>query len=308
MYEEGLRLAGMAPNAVVKVPMTPAGLETGKRLGGDGIRTNVTLVFSPAQAILAAEIGAYCVSPFLGRLDDVGADGMKLLHDICEIFAVQGYTSNVLAASLRHPMHVVDAALAGADIATMPYDVFTKLVKHPHRLRAGAVPRRLANAPRTRGHRYRPTALATQKERQGTDGNHGPQHAGGSSSPSCSRSHRRWGSKEPTPAQSGPHRRDRRGPRRTASDENGEARSSASLESAVATTDRAPASVRDADDGDAGDDGDEPHPWTVGTTVRPHRSRPSPRAETIDDPAVRIAPRTIGSRAGVVDHGRRRRS
>ncbi|MET1012307.1 MAG: transaldolase family protein, partial [Actinomycetota bacterium] len=123
--------AGMAPNAVVKVPMTPAGLETGKRLGGDGIRTNVTLVFSPAQAILAAEIGAYCVSPFLGRLDDVGADGMKLLHDICEIFAVQGYTSNVLAASLRHPMHVVDAALAGADIATMPYDVFTKLVKHP---------------------------------------------------------------------------------------------------------------------------------------------------------------------------------
>jgi transaldolase len=131
MYEEGLRLAGMAPNAVVKVPMTPAGLETGKRLGGDGIRTNVTLVFSPAQAILAAEIGAYCVSPFLGRLDDVGADGMKLLHDICEIFAVQGYTSNVLAASLRHPMHVVDAALAGADIATMPYDVFTKLVKHP---------------------------------------------------------------------------------------------------------------------------------------------------------------------------------
>ena len=91
----------------------------------------MTLVFSPAQAILAAEIGAYCVSPFLGRLDDVGADGMKLLHDICEIFAVQGYTSNVLAASLRHPMHVVDAALAGADIATMPYDVFTKLVKHP---------------------------------------------------------------------------------------------------------------------------------------------------------------------------------
>ena len=131
MYEEGLRLAGMAPNAVVKVPMIPAGLEAGKRLTSEGIRTNVTLVFSAAQAILAAEIGAYCVSPFLGRLDDVGADGMKLLHDICEIYAVQGYASNVLAASLRHPMHVVDAALAGADIATMPYDVFTKLVKHP---------------------------------------------------------------------------------------------------------------------------------------------------------------------------------
>lgn len=131
MYAQGVELAEMAPNAVVKVPMTPDGLEAGKRLVGDGVRINVTLVFSPAQAILAAEIGAYCVSPFLGRLDDVGADGMKLLHDICEIYAVQGYTSNVLAASLRHPMHVVDAALAGADIATMPYDVFTKLVKHP---------------------------------------------------------------------------------------------------------------------------------------------------------------------------------
>jgi transaldolase len=131
MYEEGLQLAGMAPNAVVKVPMTPAGLETGKRLAGEGVRINVTLVFSPAQALLAAEIGAYCVSPFLGRLDDVGADGMSVLRDICELYAVQGYASNVLAASLRHPMHVVEAALAGADIATMPYDVFTKLVKHP---------------------------------------------------------------------------------------------------------------------------------------------------------------------------------
>ena len=131
MYEEGVRLAGLAPNAVVKVPMTPAGLQTGKRLAGEGIRVNVTLVFSPAQALLAAEIGAYCVSPFLGRLDDVAADGMTVLRDICELYAVQGYASNVLAASLRHPMHVVDAALAGADIATMPFDVFTKLVKHP---------------------------------------------------------------------------------------------------------------------------------------------------------------------------------
>jgi transaldolase len=131
MYEEGLRLAGMAPNAVVKVPMTPAGLQAGKRLAREGVRINVTLVFSPAQAILAAEIGAYCVSPFLGRLDDVAADGMTVLRDICELYAVQGYASNVLAASLRHPMHVVEAALAGADIATMPYDIFTKLVKHP---------------------------------------------------------------------------------------------------------------------------------------------------------------------------------
>jgi transaldolase len=131
MYQEGIKLSQMAPNAVVKVPMTPNGLATGKRLTSEGIRINVTLVFSPAQAILAAEIGAYIVSPFLGRLDDVGSDGMALLRSICDLYAVQGYDTNVLAASLRHPMHVVDSALAGADIATMPYDVFTKLVKHP---------------------------------------------------------------------------------------------------------------------------------------------------------------------------------
>ena len=131
MYKQGLELAGMAPNAVVKVPMTPNGLECGKRLVNDGIKVNVTLVFSPAQAVLAAEIGAYIVSPFLGRIDDVASDGMHALRQICEIYEIHGYETNVLAASLRHPMHVVDAALAGADIATMPYDVFTKLVKHP---------------------------------------------------------------------------------------------------------------------------------------------------------------------------------
>jgi transaldolase len=131
MYEEGLKLAAMGDNAVVKVPMTPDGLEAGKRLTGEGIRVNVTLVFSPAQAILAAEIGAYIVSPFLGRIDDAAADGMHALRQICEIYEVQGYDTEVLAASLRHPMHVVDAALAGADIATLPYDVFAKLVKHP---------------------------------------------------------------------------------------------------------------------------------------------------------------------------------
>jgi transaldolase len=91
----------------------------------------VTLVFSPAQAILAAEIGAYIVSPFLGRIDDAAADGMHALGQICQIYEVQGYETQVLAASLRHPMHVVEAALAGADIATMPYEVFAKLVKHP---------------------------------------------------------------------------------------------------------------------------------------------------------------------------------
>lgn len=131
MYEQGVDLAQMAPNAVVKVPMTPNGLTVGKRLTDEGVKVNVTLVFSPAQAILAAEIGAYIVSPFLGRLDDVAADGMDALRNICEIYEVQGYETNVLAASLRHPMHVVDAALAGADIATMPYSVFTQLVKHP---------------------------------------------------------------------------------------------------------------------------------------------------------------------------------
>jgi transaldolase len=131
LYEEGLRLAGVAPNAVVKVAMTPEGLEAGKRLIDQGIPVNVTLTFSPAQAILAAEIGATYVSPFLGRIDDVGADGMYVLREICEIFEVQGYDTLVLAASLRHPMHVVEAARAGADVATMPFGVFSQLVKHP---------------------------------------------------------------------------------------------------------------------------------------------------------------------------------
>ena len=131
MYEQGLKLAAMGDNAVVKVPMTPDGLRAGRRLVQDGIRINVTLVFSPAQAILAAEIGAYIVSPFIGRIDDAAADGMHALRQICDLYAVQGYETEVLAASLRHPMHVVEAALCGADIATMPYDVFTKLVKHP---------------------------------------------------------------------------------------------------------------------------------------------------------------------------------
>jgi transaldolase len=131
MYQQGVELAQLAPNAVVKVPMTPNGLSVGKRLTDEGTKVNVTLVFSPAQAILAAEIGAYIVSPFLGRLDDVAADGMDVLRNICRIYEVQGYETNVLAASLRHPMHIVEAAEAGADIATMPFSVFTQLVKHP---------------------------------------------------------------------------------------------------------------------------------------------------------------------------------
>jgi transaldolase len=131
IYDQGLKLAQIAPNVVVKVAMTPDGLAAGRRLVGQGIPVNVTLTFSPAQAILAAEIGATYVSPFLGRIDDVGADGMNVLRDICEIYDMQGYETLVLAASLRHPMHVVEAAKAGADVATMPFDVFTKLVNHP---------------------------------------------------------------------------------------------------------------------------------------------------------------------------------
>jgi transaldolase len=131
IYEEGLKLAGVAPNAVVKVAMTPDGLEAGKRLVEQGIPINVTLTFTPAQALLAAEIGARYVSPFLGRLDDIAADGMYVLEQICDIYEAQGYETQVLAASLRHPMHVVEAARLGADVATMPYDVFARLVKHP---------------------------------------------------------------------------------------------------------------------------------------------------------------------------------
>jgi transaldolase len=131
IFEQGLKLAAVADNAVVKVAMTPDGLSAGRRLADRGIPVNVTLVFSSAQALLAAEIGATYVSPFLGRLDDVGSDGLALLSEICEIYQAQEYDTLVLAASLRHPVHVVEAARMGADVATMPFEVFSKLVKHP---------------------------------------------------------------------------------------------------------------------------------------------------------------------------------
>lgn len=131
MFEQGLKFADVADNAVVKVAMTPDGLNAGRRLADRGIPVNVTLVFSAAQALLAAEIGATYVSPFLGRLDDVGSDGLALLSEICEIYQAQEYDTLVLAASLRHPVHVVEAARMGADVATMPFEVFSKLVKHP---------------------------------------------------------------------------------------------------------------------------------------------------------------------------------
>lgn len=131
MVDEGRKLAAIADNVVVKVPLIPAGLGAVAKLSSEGIRTNVTLCFSPTQAILAARAGATYVSPFLGRLDDIASDGIALLSEICEIFRIQGYATEVLAASLRHPQHVAHAAIAGADIATMPAKVFRQMVKHP---------------------------------------------------------------------------------------------------------------------------------------------------------------------------------
>lgn len=131
MVEEGRKLAAIADNVVVKVPLIPEGLVATKRLAAAGIRVNVTLCFSPTQAMLAAKAGATYVSPFLGRLDDISMDGMGLLSEITQIFRVQGFETQVLAASLRHPMHVVEAALAGADVGTMPASVFRQMVKHP---------------------------------------------------------------------------------------------------------------------------------------------------------------------------------
>ena len=131
LIRQGHEISQIADNAVVKIALTPNGLAAVRALSDEGIKVNVTLCFSPAQAILAAEAGAYIVSPFLGRLDDVGTDGLRLLSDICEIYAIQGYDTQVLAASLRHPIHVVEAARMGADISTMPFKVFEGLVKHP---------------------------------------------------------------------------------------------------------------------------------------------------------------------------------
>ncbi len=131
MIAEGRELASLHPNIVVKIPMTPEGFKAIRVLRREGIRINVTLVFSPAQALLVAKAGAYFVSPFLGRLDDIGSDGMRVLRDIIDVYRPYKFETQVLAASLRHPMHVVEAAKLGADIATMPYKVFEQLFKHP---------------------------------------------------------------------------------------------------------------------------------------------------------------------------------
>lgn len=131
MIREGRELARVAPNVTVKVPITPDGLKAVRQLHADGIPTNVTLVFSPLQALLAAKAGATFVSPFVGRLDDVGQSGMDLVRQIVDIFANYALPTEVLVASVRHPMHVVEAALCGAHVATLPYPVLLGLCRHP---------------------------------------------------------------------------------------------------------------------------------------------------------------------------------
>ncbi len=131
MIKQGEDIATWAPNVVVKCPLTPAGLSACKALSTKGIKVNVTLCFSVNQAILAAAAGATFVSPFVGRLDDINEDGMFLIEQIVQVFDIHQYETEVLAASLRHPAHVTQAALAGAHVATLPYKVFKQMVHHP---------------------------------------------------------------------------------------------------------------------------------------------------------------------------------
>lgn len=131
MIREGREIAAIHPNMVVKIPMTVEGLKAVKVLSAEGIKTNVTLIFTANQALLAAEAGATYVSPFLGRLDDINQPGIELVRTIAEIFAVYGYETEIIAASVRNPIHVTDCALAGADIATVPYKVIEQMTKHP---------------------------------------------------------------------------------------------------------------------------------------------------------------------------------
>ncbi|MCU0860499.1 MAG: fructose-6-phosphate aldolase [Thermoplasmata archaeon] len=130
MVREARQLSKIHENVIVKIPMTAEGLKAVKVLSAEGIKTNVTLVFSANQALLAAKAGATYVSPFVGRLDDISHTGMDLVRDIVEIFDIYGYETQVIAASIRHPVHVTEAALAGAHIATVPYDVLKKMLKH----------------------------------------------------------------------------------------------------------------------------------------------------------------------------------
>jgi transaldolase len=131
MVKEGKELAQIAPNVVVKCPLTRDGLKAVRQLSGQGIRVNQTLCFSATQALLSAKAGASYISPFLGRLDDISAVGMDLIRDICQIYRNYGFATQVLAASIRNPLHVLDAAKAGAHVATMPFAVLEMLIKHP---------------------------------------------------------------------------------------------------------------------------------------------------------------------------------
>ena len=131
MIKEGREIAAIHPNMVVKIPMTVEGLKAVKVLHAEGIKTNVTLVFTSAQALLAARAGASYVSPFLGRLDDISMPGIDLIYDITEIFQLHNIETEIIAASVRNPIHVIDCAKAGADIATVPYKVLEQMTKHP---------------------------------------------------------------------------------------------------------------------------------------------------------------------------------
>jgi transaldolase len=131
MLKQGREYVKIAPNVVIKVPLTTAGLEATRIFDQEGIKVNVTLCFSAAQAVCAAKAGASFISPFLGRLDDIGDNGLRLLEEIIEIYDQYDWKTEVLAASLRHPIHVIEAARMGSDIATMPFKVFQQLLKHP---------------------------------------------------------------------------------------------------------------------------------------------------------------------------------
>ena len=131
MIREGREIAKIHPNMVVKIPMTAEGLKAVKVLSAEGVKTNVTLIFTANQALLAARAGATYVSPFLGRLDDISVRGVDLINEISEIFDVAGIETEIIAASIRNPMHITDCALAGADIATVPYKVLEQMTHHP---------------------------------------------------------------------------------------------------------------------------------------------------------------------------------
>ncbi|HEY4551885.1 MAG TPA: fructose-6-phosphate aldolase [Bacillaceae bacterium] len=131
MVKEGRELAAIAPNITVKIPMTPDGMKAVSILSKEGIKTNVTLIFSSNQALIAARAGASYVSPFLGRLDDIGHDGTELIAEIAQLFAIHDIDTEIIAASIRHPQHITQAALNGAHISTLPYKVLLQLFKHP---------------------------------------------------------------------------------------------------------------------------------------------------------------------------------